>query len=160
MGVGETFHWALGDGELLGSAVSWESLSQTHETGPHPASSPSLCPSLAFCLILCLSFILAAPLSDYLLFLLWCLFLSFPLIHPTAASALICSGLLVTQHFRMTRQVWKVKLKTVTAQRFVQSGRIHADVWVKLCLSKANTNNPWPCWNKISCKSCKKSCMV
>lgn len=92
MGVGETFHWAPGD------ADRWESLSQTLETGPHPASSLSLCPSLSFCFILCLSFILTVPLSDYLFFPSWCLSLSFPLIHPTATSApswsvLVCLSL-------------------------------------------------------------------
>ncbi len=37
MGVGETFHWVQGDGDMR--AVSWESLSQTCHTGAHPRSS-------------------------------------------------------------------------------------------------------------------------
>lgn len=35
--------WALVMGErvLLATAVSWETLSQTYETGPHPDTSPT-----------------------------------------------------------------------------------------------------------------------
>lgn len=95
MGVGETFHRALGDGDLLASDVPWESLSQTHETGPR--SDISLTLSLPFFLpyslfVFDLKFV---SLSDYLFFLPLSSSLSLPLVHDLS----ICSGLLITQHF-------------------------------------------------------------
>lgn len=47
------------------SSQSWESLSQTLESGPHPGSSLSLWPSVSFCLIPHLTFSLTVPLSAF-----------------------------------------------------------------------------------------------
>lgn len=48
MGVGETFHWPLGDSDPLGSAVAWERLSQTHKALLHPDSCLPLSNVLPF----------------------------------------------------------------------------------------------------------------